>query len=189
MTIGSSQIKSLLGLKGSTNTFIEAWSGVFKQIGETKLWDPLLGAFSILILVLMKVKLSGFLNWCSIWIHLDFINEWNKFQKMTYKKNLSELSSDESVWRNECKKYLVLGRNAIVVIFGTVLAYILHNNGHDPFALTGKCSVPILAAVPSAPEWQNNSGSIAIFIFFRFTRLVEISASIEKICRDSKTET
>lgn len=61
MTIGSSQIKSLLGLKGSTNTFIEAWSGVFKQIDETKLWDPLLGAFSILILVLMKVKLFFFL--------------------------------------------------------------------------------------------------------------------------------
>lgn len=56
MTIGSSQIKSLLGLKGATNTFIEAWSGVFRQIHETKLWDPLLGVVSILILVLLKVN-------------------------------------------------------------------------------------------------------------------------------------
>lgn len=66
------------------------------------------------------------------------------FQKLTYKKQLSELRSDESVWKNECKKYFVLGRNAIVVIFGTVLAYILHNHGHDPFALTGKCVLFLL---------------------------------------------
>lgn len=66
------------------------------------------------------------------------------FQKLTYKKQLSELRSDESVWKNECKKYFVLGRNAIVVNFGTVLAYILHNHGHDPFALTGKCVLFLL---------------------------------------------
>lgn len=69
MTIGSSQIKSLLGLKGATNTFIEAWSGVFKQIHETKLWDPLLGAFSIIILVLLKVIISGitFVIFCALY--------------------------------------------------------------------------------------------------------------------------
>lgn len=62
------------------------------------------------------------------------------FQRLTYKKNLSEIGSNESVWKNECKKYLVLGRNAIVVVFGTALAYVLHTYGHNPFALTGKCS-------------------------------------------------
>lgn len=72
-------------------------------------------------------------------LHPIYLHVHKYFQKLTYKKTLSEIGSNESVWKNECKKYLVLGRNAIVVIFGTVLAYILHNYGHSPFALTGKC--------------------------------------------------
>lgn len=49
---------------------------------------------------------------------------------------------DVNVWKNECFKYLSLGRNALAVIIGTVLAYVLHVNGLQPFELTGKQRTP-----------------------------------------------
>lgn len=62
---------------------------------------------------------------------------WHSLQNLKYKKSMRNIES-ETVWTNECKKYLSLGRNAIVVIFGTLLAYILSVYGHNPFTLTGK---------------------------------------------------
>lgn len=61
----------------------------------------------------------------------------DSLQNLKYKKSLRNIEN-ETVWTNECKKYLSLGRNAIVVIFGTLLAYILNIYGHNPFTLTGK---------------------------------------------------
>lgn len=54
-TIGSSQIKSLLGLKGSTNEFIPAWENVITNIEKTKLTDTLLGVCTIGFLLALKV--------------------------------------------------------------------------------------------------------------------------------------
>lgn len=56
LTIGSSQVKSLLGLKGSTNAFLESWMRVFTQYRETRLWDAVLGAVTIAALLVLKVK-------------------------------------------------------------------------------------------------------------------------------------
>lgn len=56
MTIGSSQVKSLLGIKGSTNGFVESWKSVFTNIQNTKLWDTLLGVSTIIVLLCLKVK-------------------------------------------------------------------------------------------------------------------------------------
>lgn len=136
LTIGSSQVKSLLGLKGSTNAFLESWMRVFTYYQETRLWDAVLGACTIFILLVLKV--------CSHFISISikkfirlkrFSNDFS-LQNLKYKKSLRTIE-DESVWQNECKKYLSLGRNAIVVIFGTLLAYILSVYGQNPFTLTG----------------------------------------------------
>lgn len=67
----------------------------------------------------------------------NFLVVWHPLQNLKYKKSMRNIES-ETVWTNECKKYLSLGRNAIVVIFGTLLAYILSVYGHNPFTLTGK---------------------------------------------------
>lgn len=56
LTIGSSQVKSLLGIKGSTNAFMESWIAVITHIKETQLWDTLLGALTISVLLLLKVN-------------------------------------------------------------------------------------------------------------------------------------
>lgn len=66
------------------------------------------------------------------------------FQNIKYKKNKRDIG-ETSVWKNECKKYLSLGRNAIVVIFGTVLAYILSIYDIHPFTLTGKKIIPLIS--------------------------------------------
>lgn len=56
ITIASSQIKSLLGLKGSSNDFIDAWINVFKNIKDTQLWDTLLGFGTIFLLLGLRVE-------------------------------------------------------------------------------------------------------------------------------------
>lgn len=111
MTIGSSQVKSLLGLKGSANGFMESWLNVFKNIEETKLWDSLLGACTIVLLLSLK--------------------------KLNYKKSIHDAQNLNVTW-NETKKYLLLGRNALAVIVGTALVYFLNLYGLHPFTLTGK---------------------------------------------------
>lgn len=67
----------------------------------------------------------------------NHLEKFECLQKLKYKKRINE-DDNSSVWKNECRKYLCLGRNAIAVILGTVLAYILNVNGIHPFTLTGK---------------------------------------------------
>lgn len=57
---------------------------------------------------------------------------------MKYKRKITENDVNINMWKNECFKYFSLGRNAIAVILGTILAYVLHVNGNEPFELTGK---------------------------------------------------
>lgn len=64
--------------------------------------------------------------------------KYSPFQNIRYKKNKRDIVDTSLIWRNEAKKYLCLGRNAIVVIFGTVLAYALNVYDIHPFTLTGK---------------------------------------------------
>ncbi|KAJ6644663.1 Sodium-independent sulfate anion transporter [Pseudolycoriella hygida] len=56
-------------------------------------------------------------------------------------------------------KYISLARNAIVVVFGTVLAYCLNNNGKSPFTLTGdvKAGLPDIKMPPFSTVVGNQS--------------------------------
>lgn len=56
MQIGSVQVKSLLGIPGSASEFVDAWILVFNRIGETKLWDTLLGVGTVVFLIVFKVR-------------------------------------------------------------------------------------------------------------------------------------
>lgn len=58
LTIGTTQIKPLLGLKFSSEGFLETWKGVFQHIGETKPWDALMGFSSVIILLVLRVSHS-----------------------------------------------------------------------------------------------------------------------------------
>lgn len=56
LTISSSQVKSLLGLPGSGNEFIDTWSNIIKNISNATLGDSILGITTIIILISLKVS-------------------------------------------------------------------------------------------------------------------------------------
>ncbi|XP_058812095.1 sodium-independent sulfate anion transporter-like [Topomyia yanbarensis] len=105
VTIMSSQMKSLLGISspGKSSEFVDVWSNIFENAGQTRLWDSLLGFGSLAILIcltLVKGRGSG---------------RWRTFTK-----------------------YLCLLRNALIVLSGGTLAYIMASRDLHPFRLTGK---------------------------------------------------
>lgn len=54
-TIGSGQVKPLLGIKsGSSSEFIEAWENVFRHYEEIEVGDTVLGVLSLIVLLGMK---------------------------------------------------------------------------------------------------------------------------------------
>lgn len=60
ITIASGQLKSLAGIKaGSSNEFIESWINFVEHIRDTQLWDAVLGCSTIVLLLLLKVLMSG----------------------------------------------------------------------------------------------------------------------------------
>jgi len=56
LTIASSQLKGLLGIKGSGHDFLEAWKNVFKNIQDTRAGDVTLGACTIVLLLIAQVQ-------------------------------------------------------------------------------------------------------------------------------------
>lgn len=55
LTVASTQIKGLFGLKYSASSFVEIWVGFFKNITELNLWDTALGISTAILLLLMRV--------------------------------------------------------------------------------------------------------------------------------------
>lgn len=56
LIIGTSQLGTLLGLSGRSDSFVDAVAKVVNHINEVTLWDPLLGACSMIVLVFLKVR-------------------------------------------------------------------------------------------------------------------------------------
>nr|XP_023026089.1 sodium-independent sulfate anion transporter-like [Leptinotarsa decemlineata] len=114
LNIASSQIKSLLGIAGKSDTFLTAWISVFSYIRNTKLSDSLLGFFTILFLVFAKeIRRYGTLKKRADW---------------TRRRNMIGI----------CIFMFSLASNAIAVVFGSVLAYVFQQRGYEPFELTGE---------------------------------------------------
>jgi len=53
--IGTSQLGTLLGIKGRSESFIDAISKIINQINKIQLWDTVLGGCSMIVLILLKV--------------------------------------------------------------------------------------------------------------------------------------
>ncbi|KAG5673066.1 hypothetical protein PVAND_003141 [Polypedilum vanderplanki] len=55
ITIGSSQVKPLLGIKnGASGDFLQSWKNVFIHYNEIRLYDTLFGLISLVLLIAMK---------------------------------------------------------------------------------------------------------------------------------------
>jgi sodium-independent sulfate anion transporter 11 len=56
LIIVTSQVKDILGIRASGNTFIENWDSLFRAMKDTRTWDTVLGVACIVILLLMRVR-------------------------------------------------------------------------------------------------------------------------------------
>ncbi|XP_040160060.1 sodium-independent sulfate anion transporter-like [Anopheles arabiensis] len=57
ITIISSQLKSLMGISssGKSSGFVDTWINLYENIGETRLWDSVLGFSSLTLLILLTL--------------------------------------------------------------------------------------------------------------------------------------
>lgn len=54
--IATTQVKDVLGLHITGGKFVQAWQNVFEHIGETRLWDTVLGVICMIILFSLRVS-------------------------------------------------------------------------------------------------------------------------------------
>ncbi|XP_057381356.1 sodium-independent sulfate anion transporter-like [Daphnia carinata] len=133
LTIGTTQISSLLGLKFQAAGFVETWQAVFEHIQETQKWDAVMGFSSVAILLALRL-----------------------LEKV-------RIGKDGDRTRIQCfingAFWLIsVSRNAIVIIVGCVIAATLIKSGHDaPFEITGN----ITGGLPSiqAPSFYIEQGN------------------------------
>uniref|UniRef100_A0AAR5Q2C7 STAS domain-containing protein n=1 Tax=Dendroctonus ponderosae TaxID=77166 RepID=A0AAR5Q2C7_DENPD len=115
ITIASSQIKSLFGLNYKAESFINVWKQFFLHITGIQLWDTLLGLSCILILLLLRMV--------------------SKYGEAPTKNNRMSNKPSKS---KQCIWYASVGRNAMVVVFSALMAFVFKFHKQTPFTLTSK---------------------------------------------------
>ena len=58
LMILTSQVKDVLGIKATGSTFIQFWENMILAMKDTWLWDSVLGAACIIVLLLMRVQIK-----------------------------------------------------------------------------------------------------------------------------------
>ncbi|XP_063232017.1 sodium-independent sulfate anion transporter-like isoform X1 [Bacillus rossius redtenbacheri] len=114
ITIASSQVKDLLGFGGQANNFVQACANLLSRAGRARLWDSALGLTTVAVLLLGKVLGAS---------------------------SAVRTGPERGVWRRAASSALWLlcvARNAVVVLAGALVAYLLHLHGVAPFRLTGE---------------------------------------------------
>ncbi|XP_046744753.1 sodium-independent sulfate anion transporter-like isoform X2 [Diprion similis] len=106
------QLERLLGLEYKTSSNIEKIVKAFQHIGDIRIGDTLIGISSIIFLLIFR-KLNN-VNLC-----------WQQSEKKH--KFVKKL-----LW------FLSIGRNALLILITTVLAFIMETAGKSPFLLSGK---------------------------------------------------
>lgn len=146
LTVASTQVKGLFGLKFSGSSFVEIWTGFFTNLSKINPWDAGLGCSSIVVLLLLR-KLNSLKNLGSL-------------KKVVCLRNRFV---DGALW------FISTSRNAIAVIGGCVAAYLLETNGLTPFTLTGniKAGLPSFEMPPfSINKTDGEDGNSTIFLTF-----------------------
>ncbi|XP_045606141.1 sodium-independent sulfate anion transporter-like [Procambarus clarkii] len=135
ITIASSQLKPLFGLRVDTKGLINTWVAVFSNIQDFRWQDLTLGLACTVILFLLKEVRT--VRWPCV--------DHNS-------RGLGQRVLRQMVF------YLSVGRNAIVVIISSVIAYIL--DGDDqPFTITGyvEPGIPYASLPPFSTEINNQT--------------------------------
>lgn len=135
-TVIFSQIKILLGLKFRGSAFLTVISGIFTNWQSIRLWDAGLGLAFIVLLLLLKVLacipykvkqkkcIIITVNCCQ---NLTLMKTWFKNTCCLHLPRVEKF-----LW------FISTCRNAIALVFGCLLTFVLDLNNYRPFDLTGK---------------------------------------------------
>ncbi|XP_059145700.1 sodium-independent sulfate anion transporter-like [Physella acuta] len=124
ITIAVSQIKTLLGLKGIPNDFIDSLNEIGKKLYLTNVWDLTMGMTCIVVVVLLK-----------------------KLREIKWKNNPDKPPSMGVMLLRKCIFISGASSTAIVVILAAIVLYILETNGIHAITPTGKIK-------PGMPDFQ-----------------------------------
>ncbi|XP_069685134.1 sodium-independent sulfate anion transporter-like isoform X2 [Periplaneta americana] len=132
--IASSQVKGLFGLSYKSEGFVESWKKLCEHIGETELWDTVLGVCCIIILLCLR--------------KLKDVKLGEEGMETSKQKAISKLCF-----------FIATGRNAMVVVICAAMAYGFENNGKAPFKLTGhiEAGLPIARPPPFSTFYGNQT--------------------------------
>ncbi|KAJ8678531.1 hypothetical protein QAD02_014318 [Eretmocerus hayati] len=113
--IATSQVKDILGISITGGKFIHVWTKIFENIGETRLWDAVLGVTCmIVLLILRKVK------------DVRVIDEDSK------RPSVARVCLAKLLW------LVSTARNIIVVVSCALVCWLLEEQlGSSPVLLTG----------------------------------------------------
>ncbi|KAK3867068.1 hypothetical protein Pcinc_027431 [Petrolisthes cinctipes] len=135
ITIASSQLKSLFGQDIKTNGLVDTWIKVFSNLQEVRWQDLTLGLACIVVLLFLKEVRS--IRWPCI--------------------DQNSLGLGQRILRRTVF-YLSVGRNALVVIIATIIAYCLDGE-NQPFTITGyvEPGIPHASLPPFTSESNNQT--------------------------------
>ncbi|KAM7067108.1 sodium-independent sulfate anion transporter isoform 1-T1 [Molossus nigricans] len=136
VTIGFGQVKNLLGLQHAPRQLFLQVYHVFRDIGNTRVGDAVLGLVCMLLLLLLKLLQD----------HLP-----PGHREMPLAARLSH----GLLWT------VTTARNALVVSFAALAAYSFEVTGYQPFVLTGKIveGLPSLRTPPFSLTTANRTAS------------------------------
>lgn len=131
--IATTQVKDILGLSFPGGKFLQVWTGMYEHIGETRLWDSVLGFSCIVVLLLLRkvkdIKVSGATD-----------TEQGAGNEAGATPSRARRSLAHALW------FLSTTRNILVVLVCAALAYYFDTQGKAPFVLTGEVK-------PGLPEF------------------------------------
>ncbi|XP_068631642.1 sodium-independent sulfate anion transporter-like [Battus philenor] len=137
--IATTQVKDVLGLSFPGGKFLQVWTGLYEHIGETRLWDTVLGVSCIaLLLLLRKVK---------------DIKVYRAGETGGAGSGRLRAAIAQALW------FLSTTRNILVVLVCAALAYYFDTKQQTPFVLTGevKPGLPQLAPPPFSATVGNHT--------------------------------
>ncbi|CAG9824560.1 unnamed protein product [Phaedon cochleariae] len=144
LIILTSQVKDILGITTSGDTFIATWESIISEIHNTNKWDAIMGFSCIFLLLVMRVIGS------------------TKFKvEDEVKPKFYQTIFNKITW------FIGTGRNAILVLICGYIGFIYCSNDKPPFRVIGNVPKGIPAfKIPSFGFEQVQNGTMKSFSFF-----------------------
>ncbi|CRK90509.1 CLUMA_CG004121, isoform A [Clunio marinus] len=148
LIILSSQVKDIFGILAHGETFFDMWASIFRNIKTLRIGDTTLGLFCIVILLLMRVRLT--------------LNVFSLLPNIKIGPKNEELKTGFHKFVNKTLWLIGTARNALIVIAGGALsAYFYQSDRKDVFKIIGQVpeGLPNFRLPPfSIPDTLNETG-------------------------------